>query len=109
MTISRRMFFSFLFAPALQTSKINVSILEVFETEGMARAVLVNQVSRDDRDAFATWLQSRPESRVRVHATNGVERAATIFRVRMCFGRGLILFDQPIRIREREKLTIVRL
>jgi hypothetical protein len=33
--------------------------------------------------------------------------SATVFRVRMCFGRGLVIFDTPVHIREGDVLTII--
>jgi hypothetical protein len=30
-----------------------------------------------------------------------------MFRVRMCFGRGLILFGEHVQVRERELLSVI--
>jgi predicted aspartyl protease len=44
---------------------------------------------------------------VRIRNNAGQETAGSIFRVRMCFGRGLVLLDQPITVREKEVLTLI--
>jgi hypothetical protein len=60
-----------------------------------------------ERDRLARWLQAHPSSVVRIRNNAGPKTPASIFRVRMCFGRGLILFDQPVDVLEGEVLTIV--
>ena len=70
-------------------------------------AVLVNHADAAERDQFARWLQAHPRSAVKIRNKAGQETAATIFRVRMCFGRGLLLLNQPITVREGEVLTMI--
>ena len=106
MTISRRLFISFLLAPTIQAEEVRASVLEIFEIDGAVKAILVNQARPDQRDVFAGWLRSHAQSRIRIQTTNGDEYPASIFRVRMCFGRGLIILDQPIKVRERDTLAI---
>jgi hypothetical protein len=106
MILNRRVFFSLLLARPAQTTLLQVAVLEKFELDS-ASAVLVHHVDAATRDAFAAWLQSHPKAAVRVRALNGQEIAATVFRVRMCFGRGLIFFKKPMPIRERDILTLI--
>jgi hypothetical protein len=75
--------------------------------DGKVSAVLVNHANPADRDPFAQWLQTHPRSIGRIRNNAGQETAASIFRVRMCFGRGLVLLNQPITIREGEVLTLI--
>ena len=107
MNFNRRMFFSLLFARPAQTASVSVAVLEVFDDGQAGIAVLVHHANSATRDAFAGWLQSHPKSAVRVRSKTGEEAPGRIFRVRMCFGRGLILFDRPIQIRERDVVTII--
>ena len=106
MNFNRRIFFSLLLASSPQASAASVAVLEVFGEGAAGAAALVHQANAASREAFANWLQSHPNSRVRVRNATGDEAPARIFRVRMCFGRGLILFDRPLRIREGDVLTI---
>jgi hypothetical protein len=107
MNFNRRIFMSLLLAPPKRTPPPQVAVLETFTINEKAVTVLVNHGREDARDAFAQWLQANPRSRIRIRNKAGEETGATAFRVRMCFGRGLIVLDKPIPIRERETLTIV--
>ena len=80
---------------------------QVFAIDDKTRAILVNHASESSRNRFAQWLQTNPKAKLRILRTTGEETDATIFRVRMCFGRGLILLSQPITIREGEVLTLI--
>ena len=70
-------------------------------------AVLVNHAEPAERDKFARWLQTHPRSSIRIRSTTELEAEATIFRVRMCFGRGPILLNKPMKIRERDVLILL--
>lgn len=105
--IDRRIFFSLLLVRPKQTVSVRVAVLETFGLSERASAVLVNHVEPADRDQFARWLQTHPRSSVRVRSKTEPEAEATIFRVRMCFGRGLILFKKRMAIRDGDALTIV--
>ena len=106
MNINRRLFFSLLLVRPRQSVSLRVGVLETFAMDEKVSAVLVNHADPSERDQFARWLQAHPRSAVRIRNNAGQETAATIFRVRMCFGRGLILLNQPITVREGEVLTI---
>jgi len=108
MNINRRVFFSLLFARSVQATPVSVRVLEVFDNGNTWTAALVHHTDYDTRSKFADWLQSHPNSPIRVRIGAGKEAAATIFRVRMCFGRRLIVFQSPTRIRERDVLTILQ-
>jgi hypothetical protein len=107
MKINRRIFFSFLLVRPKQAVSLRVSVLETFAMGEKASAVLVNHAEPAERDRFARWLQTHPKSVIQVRSGAGQNASATVFRVRMCFGRGLILFDQPIAVREGDVLTMV--
>jgi len=108
MNINRRVFFSLLFARSVRATSVSVRVLEVFDNEHTWTAALVHHTDYTMRNTFADWLQSHPHSPIRVRTGTGKEVAGTIFRVRMCFGRGLIVFPRPTRIRERDVLTILQ-
>ena len=107
MPINRRVFFSSLLAPAIQQASIRVAVLETFGDGQTSSAVLVHHAEPASRDLFARWLQLHPKSLVRVRTESGLEVIATIFRVRMCFGRGLILLGKPLQIHERDVLNLI--
>jgi hypothetical protein len=107
MTISRRMLFYLMFIRPRQSISVRVAVLETFAMDQKVSAVLVNHADPAERESFARWLQGHPRSAVKVRNKAGQETPATIFRVRMCFGRGLLLLDQPITIREGDVLTLI--
>jgi hypothetical protein len=107
MTISRRVFFSALvFVRTPQTVSLRAAVLETFVVARRAHAVLVHHAEPSARQQFAKWLQTRSGSVIRVRTSGADEVSARIFRVRMCFGRGLILLDTPIHVQERDVITI---
>jgi len=107
MIFNRRAFFSLLLARPAETTPLQVAVLEKFEMDTGSSAVLVHHANAATRDAFAVWLQSHPKAAVRVRTINGQEVLATVFRVRMCFGRGLIFFEKSVQIKERDILTLI--
>jgi hypothetical protein len=107
MQINRRKFLSFLIAQRLGPSPPRLFVMEAFHANRGCTAVLVHHPDSASRDLFALWLRSRTHTVVRVRTPRGEEMTATIFRVRMCFGRGLVIFDTPVQIREGEVLTII--
>jgi hypothetical protein len=106
MNISRRHLLFLLLVRPPQSTSLQVSVLETFVMEDKTRAILVNHGSPSSREQFARWLQAHPQSSIRIRSKTEPEAEATIFRVRMCFGRGLIVLDKPMTIREGEVLTI---
>jgi hypothetical protein len=107
MNISRRLFFSLLLVRPKQSVSLRVAVLETFVMNDKVSAILVNHAEPAEREQFAHWLQTHPRSSVRIRSKTEPDAEATIFRVRMCFGRGLILLSKPIKIREADVLTIV--
>jgi len=107
MSISRRLFFSLLLVRPEQSVSLRVAVLETFAMNGKVSAILVNHAEPAERGQFAGWLQAHPRSSIRIRSKTEPQVEATIFRVRMCFGRGLIFFKKPMRIREGDVLTIM--
>jgi hypothetical protein len=106
MNINRRQLLCLLLVRPRQSTSLQVSVLEVFSIDDKTLAILVNHANESSRNRFAQWLQTNPKAKVRIRGTTSEGTDATIFRVRMCFGRGLILLSQPITIREGEVLTL---
>src|SRR5205807_6412673 len=105
MNINRRRFLSILLVHPSQTQSVRIAVLETFKIDDSCAALLVHHAEPETRDAFAKWLQDHPSARVHIRRQGGQEVEATIFRVRMCFGRGLILLQSGLPVRERDILT----
>jgi hypothetical protein len=106
--MTRRAFFaSLLMTRPTQATSFEVLVLEAFGLDEQTSAVLVHHSAPVARDQFAWWLQTNPKSAVRVRCKDGTEIPAKMFRVRMCFGRGLIVFEKQVQVRERELLSVI--
>ena len=103
--MTRRMFFSILLARPAEPAALRVSVLETFGTPE-SLVLLVHHAESIEREAFAKWLQAHPQSNVRIRTKTADDIPATIFRVRMCFGRGLIVLEKTAQIHERDILTV---
>jgi len=106
MNFNRRLFFSMLLASRLQKSSFRVVVMEAFNQNRSSAALLVHHADQQHRVEFAEWLRTHPQTPIRVRSQTGRESLAMIFRVRMCFGRGLILLQSDLGTREGDILTI---
>src|SRR5437879_5806087 len=102
MNMNRRRFLPLLLARPSQMRSMRIVVLETFQIDGFCAALLVHHAEPETRDVFAKWLQAHPNATIRIRRQGGQEVTATIFRVRMCFGRGLILLQSGLRVGERE-------
>ncbi len=107
MTFNRRVFFAQLFRRPVEPAAVSVRVLETFTQGQEPSALLVHHADEASRDGFARWLRTNPKALVRIRDRSGNEAPATIFRVRMCFGRGLVLVGGRIQARDGDVLTIV--
>jgi hypothetical protein len=109
MNISRRQFLTLPFAPRIrrQESVFLVAVLEVFDGGGLQMALLVHHADPQTRKNFAQWLRMHPKASIRLRDRTGHESNGLIFRVRLCFGRGLIVLSSPLQLKEREVVTII--
>jgi|SRR5678815_1236379 hypothetical protein len=86
---------------------IHVEVLEVFSSSSGTSALLVHHADQATRDTFANWLRRNSGRRVRCQPRNGTPIAGRIFRVSLCFGRGLILFPSPAQVRSTDILSVL--
>src|SRR5437867_6138094 len=98
MTLNRRAFLTLFLPQPMETTSISVAVMETFTSDQVISAILVHHADEANRDRFARWLRANPKAFIRVRTRSGKEAAATIFRVRMCFGRGLILTQNRIQV-----------
>ena len=109
MTISRRTFFASLAVPSVRrhsSTSLPVSVIEVFEHDGICDALLVHHTDPNTRQVFSDWLHMYSASNVEIQNASGQTVSGTMFRVRMCFGRGLIMVNGRFAVREHEMLKV---
>jgi hypothetical protein len=107
MKLNRRAFLTLLVAPPKAAESLQAAVLETFGNGNSTRAILVHHADPAKREVFGNWMRNHLQSTVRIRAQTGDEETAVIFRVRSCFGRGLILLDRPMQVRERDILMIL--
>jgi hypothetical protein len=105
--MNRRQFFlgmgwSFQERPAT----LEVEVMEVFSASSGPSAFLVHHTSEATRNAFIEWLRTNNGTPVVCRLRDGTRLDGRIFRVGLCFGRGLILTREPAAIRARDVLSI---
>jgi len=106
--MNRRVFVSMFFLRLRpQPTPVRVAVIETFNLDDKTVAMLVHHADEFVRESFATWLRSRTRPTVRIRTETGAEMTGSIFRVRLCFGRALIIPDEAIHIRERDILSIL--
>ena|SRR5579862_3499197 len=88
------------------SAAVEVEVMEVFPTSDGRSAFLVHHASESARNGFADWLRSRNGTHVVCESRNGLRIDGKIFRVKMCFGRGLILTRTPFSLRPKDVLIV---
>ena len=69
-------------------------------------AFLVHHASEAARTTFGEWLRAHDGARIACRLRNGITVEGRIFRVRMCFGRGLILARAPVAVGPKDVVII---
>lgn len=100
----RKFFFSWI---AIEASNATpVKVMAVFSASGGPSAFLVHHANEATRYAFGEWLRANNGKRVVCQLPDGTRVDGRIFRISLCFGRGLILTYAPIGIRAKDILNI---
>jgi hypothetical protein len=106
MTMNRRLFLlSWLFQT--RTSKLQVEVIEVFMSADGPGALLIHHANEETRDAFSRWVRANSGAQISLQLPNGSKIDGRIFRVNLCFGRGLILTRSTVATRPKDILEIV--
>jgi hypothetical protein len=87
---------------------LQVQVMEVFSGAGGPSAFLVHHANDATRNAFAEWLRRNSGAAIVGRLGGRMDIQGRIFRVSMCFGRGLILTSSlaPIQVRPKDVLSI---
>ena len=89
-----------------RSDSVEVEVMEVFAASEGPFAFLIHHANESSRNAFAAWLRAHDRARITCRLPDGTATDGRIFRVKMCFGRGLVVVSAPIRVRARDKLSI---
>jgi len=103
--MNRRLFLSSWFFQQ-KPATVPVEVMEIFSASEGPSAFLIHHASEAGRNAFGEWLRANNGATVICQLRDGTTIDGRIFRVRMCFGRGLVLTRGPVLIRAKDVLTI---
>src|SRR4026208_1078157 len=90
-----------------RTTSIAVEVIEFFSGSKGPSALLVHHTSEATRNGFSEWLRAHDGAPISCRLPDGTNVSAQIFRVKMCFGRGLILTPLPVAIRPKDVVKII--
>jgi len=99
----------FLFSWSIPQSKagLSVEVIEVFSSPDSPSALLVHHANEATRSAFSEWLRANDGKPIQCRRRDGIQFKGQIFRMRMCFGRGLVLIRSAVPISEKDVLSVV--
>lgn len=92
----------------LQCEVLEISAPSTSTTKPLAaiRYVIVRHKNSDDRERFSAWLRTHSGADVTFAAADGRPHHGVLRRLRMCFGRGLLIFVDPVNLKEGETIVI---
>ena len=70
------------------------------------RYAIVHHKQQKDQASFAAWLRRHSGAQVSFLTPDGAAHQAVMHRLDHCFGRGLLLYADPLRLKAKE---VVRL
>jgi len=84
------------------------SVMETFEEGKLGvRAIIVHQRNKADGPRLGSLLVAHSGDEVELEMSGGQRYRATVFRVRSCFGRGLVLVPtSTLKIGEHDEFTL---
>jgi hypothetical protein len=87
---------------------LQVEVMELFSNPDGPCAFLVHHANEATRTLFAEWLRKNSGAGIICRPGNGTRFRGRIFRVSLCFGRGMILTASapPIPIRPMDVLSV---
>ena len=82
---------------------MRVEVMEVFSSLSGPSALLVHHSDEPTREAFANWLRRNSGKEILFQPQGEAPIDARIFRISLCFGRGLILLKNTPKRSSRER------
>jgi hypothetical protein len=75
-------------------------------TPNQVRYVILHHKHQKDQASLAAWLRRHGAARVSFQTLDGTVHQAILQRLKHCFGRGLMLYTDPVRL---EAKAVIRL
>lgn len=71
------------------------------------RYAIVHHATREGRPIMSEWLRSQDSLTVTFVTHDGAAHRGVLRRLRHCFGRGLLVFTDPVRLREKQVIRLM--
>ena len=107
-SINRRLFLIGWIFQHRVAAPLQVEVMEVFLASDGPCAILVHHANEATRDDFSRWIRANSGARVACRFPNGTFADGRIFRISLCFGRGLILTRSGVSARPKDILSILQ-
>ena len=75
-------------------------------THDQVRYAILHHKQQKDQASLAAWLRSHGSTRISFQTLDGTVHQAVLQRLKHCFGRGLLLYTDPVRL---EAKAVIRL
>lgn len=67
---------------------------------------ILRHKNSDDRERLSAWLRAHSGTEITFAAADGHPHRGVLRRLRMCFGRGLLIFVDPVKLKEGQTIVI---
>ncbi len=68
--------------------------------------VIFHQRDAGERAALGEWLRAHSGASVEFQGSDGQWRKATALRLKSCFGRGVLLVDEAVKLAEKDEFLL---
>ena len=73
---------------------------------GSVRYALIHHAREPDQAAFAEWLRSHKSAQVNFMTEDGTSHQGVLSRMKHCFGRGLLIYADPVGLAEKDSVRL---
>lgn len=68
--------------------------------------LIIRHQRAEDRSRLSAWLRSESGAVLTFTTGDGVRHRGVLRRLKMCFGRGLLVFIGPVNVKERDSIVV---
>jgi hypothetical protein len=70
------------------------------------RYAVLHHKHQKDQESLAAWLQHHAGARVSFETLDGAAHEAVLERLKHCFGRGVLLYTDAVRLKEKDVIRL---
>ena len=68
--------------------------------------LIIRHKNAEDQKKFSDWLKGHNGAGVTFTTPDGVRHHGVVRRLKVCFGRGLLIFTEPVSVKERDSIVV---